>query len=115
MIFFFFGACTEPYIYSHPQTDLFRYIRTLQWGKTGKIPEAGIETRLTQMPIQILPLNHEETRASEGHLNTYLSQLFLFYIYPLNGYRDLDSYEEPCITLVATHLLPSLESSTLKG
>ncbi len=33
-----------------------------------------------------------------------------FYIYPLNGYRELDSYEEPCITLVANLLLPSLEN-----
>ena len=32
----------------------------------------------------------------------------LVYIYPLNSYRELDSYEEHCITLVANLLLPSL-------
>ena len=40
------------YLYCHPQTDLFRSIRTLQRGYTGKISEAGIETQLTQTPIQ---------------------------------------------------------------
>ena len=39
-------------MYCHPQTDLFCSIRTLQYGYTSKIPEAGIETRLTQTPIQ---------------------------------------------------------------
>ena len=33
-----------------------------------------IETRLTQTPIKILPLSHEETSASEGNLNDYESQ-----------------------------------------
>ena len=41
--------------------------------------------------------------------------IVIIYIYPLNGYREHDSYEEPCITLVANHLLHSLESSTLLG
>ena len=31
----------------------------------------------------------------EGNLNTYVSHLFFVYLYPLNGYRELDSYEEP--------------------
>ena len=45
---------------------------------------------------------HEETSASKGNLNAYESHLFFVYIYPLNGYRELNSFEEPCITLVAT-------------
>ena len=40
------------YIYSHPHTDLFPSIRTHQCGLTYKFPVAGIETRLTQRPIQ---------------------------------------------------------------
>ena len=32
---------------------------------------------------------------------------FVFaYIYLLNGYRELDSYEEPCITLAVTIYFP---------
>ena len=46
---------------------------------------------------KILPLSNEETSGSEGNLNGYESQLLLFYIYLLNGYRELDSYEEPCV------------------
>ena len=45
----------------------------------------------------ILPLSHEETSTGEGNLNGYESQLLLFYIYTLNGYGEIDSYEEPCI------------------
>ena len=62
---------------------------------------------------KIPPLSHEEASFSEVNLNGYESQLLFFYIYPLNGYRELDSYEEPC--LYATQLLHSLESSTLQG
>ena len=51
----------------------------------------------------------------KDNVNGYVSQLFLFNIYPPNGYWELDSHEEPCITLMATHLLPLLESSTLQG
>ena len=46
---------------------------------------------------KILPLSHEETSGSEGNLNAYVSHFVFVYIYPLNGYRELDSYEEPCI------------------
>ena len=46
---------------------------------------------------KILPLSHEEASESELNLNGYESQLLLFYIYPLNGYREVDSYEETCI------------------
>ena len=45
-------VCDLVYIYCHPQTDLLRSVRILQCGVTHKITEAGIETRLTQTPIQ---------------------------------------------------------------
>ena len=55
---------------------------------------------------------HSATSASEGNVNAYVSHLFLLaYIRD----RELDSYEEPCITLVANLLLPSLESSSIQG
>ena len=38
-------------IYSHPQTDLFRSIRTFSVARQ-YLPVAGIETRLTQTPSQ---------------------------------------------------------------
>ena len=85
-------------------SELFSVARQARFTKLGSKPG------WLKCQSKILPLSHEETSASEGNLNAYVSQLFLF-----NGYRELDSYEEPCIMLMATHSLPLLESSTLQG
>ena len=37
----------------------------------------------------------------------------IVYIYPFNGYGELDSYEEPWIMLMATHLLPYIYTGGL--
>ena len=43
------------------------------------LPEAGIETRLTQTPSQSFsPFSHEEILAAKKTLNGYESQLLLF-------------------------------------
>ena len=79
-----------------------------------RFPKLGSKPGSLKRQSKILPLSHEETITSKGNLNGYISLLFFVYIYPLNGYRELDSYKEPCIMLMVTHLLPSLESSTLQ-
>ena len=40
------------YIYSHPQTDSFVVSQLFSVARHARFPEAGIETRLTQTPIQ---------------------------------------------------------------
>ena len=88
------------YIVIHRKTcfvlsELFSATRQARFLKLGSKP--GWLKRQSK----ILPLSHEETSASEGNLNAYVSHLFLFtYI------RELDSYEEPCITLMATIYFP---------
>ena len=70
-----------------------------------------LDSRLTLTPI------HDATTQPRANLRQWRKfkrlwiTIVFVYIYPLNGSRELDSYEEPCITLMATHLLPSLESS----
>ena len=85
------------YIYSHPQTDLFRSIRTHPCGLTGKIPEAEIEIRLTQTPIQDSTTQPRGSQRQQSKFKRLCIAIVIIYIYPLNGYRELDSYEEPCI------------------
>ena len=85
------------HIYFHISTDrLFRSIRTYQ------ILEAGIETGLTVTPIQDSTTQLQGNQR-KGRKFKRLCITFVFvYIYPLNGYRELDSYEEPCFMLGAT-------------
>ncbi len=91
---------TETYIVIHRQicfvlSELFSVVRQ------ARFPKLGLKPGWLKWQSKILPLSHEETSASEGNLNGYVSQwcvcfFVLFYI-PLNGYRELDSYEEPSI------------------
>ena len=41
-------------------------------------PKLGSKPGWLNRQAKILPLSHEETRASEGNLNAYASHLFLF-------------------------------------
>ena len=86
------------YIVIHRQTcfvlsELFSVARQARFLKLGSKPG------WLKHQYKILPLSHEESSASEGNLNTYVSHLFVFYIYPLNVYRELDSYEEKIFRL----------------
>ena len=70
--------------------------------RQARFPKLRSKPGWPKRQTKILSLSHEETNAGEGNLNAYVSHLFLFSIYPLNGYRELNSFEEPCFTLVAT-------------
>ena len=61
-----------------------------------------------------LPLSHEETSSKVNFKRLWIT-ITIVYIHLLNGYQELNSYKEPCISLMATRLLLSLESSTLQG
>ena len=65
------------YIVIHGQTcfiqsELFSVARQARFPKLGSKP-GGLKRQST-----ILPLSHEETNASEGNLNAYASNVFLF-------------------------------------
>ena len=47
---------------------------------------------------KILPLSHEHKRMKFKRL---WITIVIVYLYPLNGYRELDSYEEPYITFTS--------------
>ena len=72
------------YIVTQRQTcfvlsELFSVVRQ------ARFPKLGSKRGWFKRQSKILPLSHEETSASEGNLIGYLSHLFWFYIYPLNG------------------------------
>ena len=90
------------YIYRHAQTDCFVLPELFSVPRQARFPKLWSKPGWLKRQSKILPLSHEETSESGGNLNAYVSHLFLFYIYPLNDYRDLDSFEEPYITQVAT-------------
>ena len=58
---------------------------------------AGIETRLTQTPIQDSTTQPRGNQRKRRKFKQLWITIVIVYIYPLNGYRELDSYEEPCI------------------
>ena len=92
--------CT--YIYSHPQTDCFVLSELFSVARQARFPKLGSKPAWQKRQSKILPLSQEETNASEGNLNVYVSHLFFVYIYLLYSYWELNSFEEPCFTLVAT-------------
>ena len=55
--------------------------------------------------FKILPLSHDCKRRKFKRLCITIA---FVYIYLLNGYRELDSYEEPCITQPFTYLAREL-------
>ena len=88
---------TSLYIYVIHRQICFVLSELFSGARHARFPKLGSKPGRLKRQSKILPLSHEETSASEGNLNDYVSQFLLFYIYPLNGYQELDSYEEPCI------------------
>ena len=62
----------------------------------------GIETRLTQTLIQDSTTQPRGNQRKRRKFKRLCITFVFVYIHPLNGNRELDSYEEPCIKLVAT-------------
>ena len=88
------------YIVIHRET-CFLLSELFSVARLARFPKLGSKPGWLKRQSKILPLSHEETSANEGNLNAYVSHFFV-YIYPRNGYRELNSFEEPCFTLVAT-------------
>ena len=90
-------SCLYMYIYCHPQTELFRSSGLFSVAK-----QAGIETRLTETPIQDSNAQPRVNQCKQRKFKRLYITFVFVYIYPLDGYRELNSIEEPCFTLVAT-------------
>ena len=60
---------------------------------------------------------HSATRklAQEKKFKRLCITIVFVYIYPLNRYRELDSYEKPCITLVVTIYFPRWRAQPYRG
>ena len=63
---------------------------------------------------RLYPSATEKTSSSEVNFKRLRITITIVYIHPLNGYRELRSYEETCIYANGTRLLHSLESWTLR-
>ena len=68
---------------------------------------------LAQTPIEDSTIQPRGNLRKRRKFKRFCITIVFVYIYPLNGYQELDSYVESCIMLVANHLLHWLESSTL--
>ena len=83
--------------------------------RQARFPKLGSKPGWLKCQSKILPLSQEETSASEGNLNGYVSQLFLFTYICLTATESLIHMKSLAYTLMATQLLHLQESSTLEG
>ena len=78
------------YIYSHPQTGLFRSIRTHQCDKT-------VSSRSwDRNPVDSNAKPKVLTIQPRGHFKRLWITITIVYIHTFNGSRDLNSNEEAC-------------------
>ena len=59
--------------------------------------ELGLKPGWLKYQSKTLPLSHEENSSSEVNFKRLWITITIVYIHPLNGYWELNSYEEPCI------------------
>ena len=88
------------------QSELFSVARQ------ARFPKLGSKLCWLKWQSKILPHSQEETSASEGNLNSYVSHLILFTYICLTATESLIHMKS---LASGNHLLPSLESSTLQG
>ena len=99
---------------------IYRQIRSvlseiISVDRQARFPKLGSKVGWLKRQSKILPLSYEETSASEGNLNVYEMQLLLFTYIRLTVTEGSIHMQSLAYTLMATHLLHSLESSTLQG
>ena len=66
------------YIYNHPQTTCFVLSELFIVARQARFPKLRSKPGWLKRQSKILPLSHEETNASEGNLNAYVSHLFAY-------------------------------------
>ena len=82
------------YIYIYIYTVIHRLFHCITTHKR----DAGIDTRLTLRQVDVLPITQKPIQRKRRNFNAYVSLLFCLHIY----YRVFNSFEEICITQVAT-------------
>ena len=110
----FEAATIYIYIVIHRQI-CFVQSELISVARQPKFPKLGSKLGWLKRQSKILPLSHEETSASGGNLNGYESQLLLFTYIRLTATESSIHRKSLAYTLMATHLLHSLESSTQQG
>ena len=105
------------YIYTHTHTHIYIYIYIYILSSTnGSLSfyqnlsvwldkldsRSWIETRLTQMPIQDSTTQPRGNCPKRKKFKRLWITIVIVYIYPLNGYWELDSFEKPCEWRVTT-------------
>ena len=68
------------YIYCHPLTDCFVVSQLFSVARQARFLNLGSKPGWLKCQSKILPLSHEETCASEGNLNAYVSHLFCLHV-----------------------------------
>ena len=86
------------YIYCHPQRDCFVLSELFSVARQARFLKVGSKPGwLKRQDSTTLPRGDQRKRRKLKRLC-----ITFVYIYPLNGYQELNSFEEPSFTLVAT-------------
>ena len=84
------------YIYCYPQRDCFIVSQLFSVARHARFSKLGSKSDWLLRHVEILVHSHEEAQRNIYHF------LFRLHIYMLNGYWELNSFEECCIMQVAT-------------
>ena len=84
------------YIVIHRQI-CFILSELISVARQARLPKLESKPGWHKRQTKILPLSHEEANASKVNLNKLWITIVIVSMYQLNGYRKLDSYQEPCI------------------
>ena len=79
-------------IYSHPQTDLFRSIRTHQCGSTLASHNWDRNPVDSNVKPNFKTIQPREAISCDVNFKRLWITIIIVYIHPFNGYRDLNSY-----------------------
>ncbi len=102
--------CIGCYIYIVIQRQIsFVLSELISVARRARFPNMGLKPGWLKRQSKILPLSHEM------NLNGYESQLLLFTYFRLTATESLIYTKSLAYTLMATQLLHSVESSTLRG
>ena len=95
------------YIYPHTFTYIYIYIyiyivcfvlsELISVARQARLPKLGSKLPLTQTPIQDSTTRPRGSQHQRCKFKRLWIIIIIVYIYPLNGYRELDSYEKPRI------------------
>ena len=107
-------VCIYIYIYSHPQTDLFRSIRTHQCGLT-LAPNGWHRNSVdSNAKPKLLTIQPRGAISCEVNFKRLWITITIVYIHQFNGYRDLNSFTKRlAMNALGNAITSSPENSTM--